>query len=356
MPLISRAAKGASLTWAELDYNFNYLNALILAGIPANMNGGTINATPVGATTPSTGAFTTLALTGSGGVITGDFSNATIASRVMFQTSTPNSQTSIGVLPNGTGTTANLNLFGGSDLTNTSIAQYVNTSTEVRLNAGIVGAGSYLPMTFYTGGSERMRISQSLTQVGIGTPALSTYLSTANGLVVNNDQTLGLAADNTVLKLRSANRSAAIICDYSAGGSLQGYYLGTLVSFLGLDSVGNITLNTPGGGLGYGTGAGGTVTQATSRTTSVTINKPTGYITMFSAVGSASWQAFTVNNSLVTVNDTVITSIRVGATNIYSIIVGGVAAGSFVIYFNAVSGTATDTPVINFAIIKGAVA
>ena len=64
MGLISRASKGSSLTWAELDYNFNYLNAAMLAGIPANMNGGTINATPVGKDTPSTGAFTTLSASG----------------------------------------------------------------------------------------------------------------------------------------------------------------------------------------------------------------------------------------------------------------------------------------------------
>jgi hypothetical protein len=75
---------------------------------------------------------------------------------------------------------------------------------------------------------------------------------------------------------------------------------------------------------------------------------------MFSAAGSASWQSFIVNNSIVGASDTVILSIRVGSTNLYSVIAGGVTAGSFVIYFNAVSGTAVDTPVINFAIIKGA--
>ncbi|MFN7318345.1 MAG: hypothetical protein ACK5S6_02435, partial [bacterium] len=39
-----------------------------------------------------------------GGRITGDFSNATVANRVAFQTSTVNGGTAVSVVPNGTGT------------------------------------------------------------------------------------------------------------------------------------------------------------------------------------------------------------------------------------------------------------
>jgi len=109
-------------------------------------------------------------------------------------------------------------------------------------------------------------------------------------------------------------------------------------------------------GIGYATGAGGTVTQGTSRTTGVTINKVTGQITMFSAAGSATPATFTVTNSAVAATDTVHLSIASGATNVYSLSVSSTGAGSFVITFYTTGGTATDAPVINFAVIKGVTA
>ena len=109
------------------------------------------------------------------------------------------------------------------------------------------------------------------------------------------------------------------------------------------------------GGLGYGAGAGGTVTQATSRTTGVTINKPTGAITMFSAAGSATAATFTVTNSKVDATDTVVISQKSG-TNLYVTAVTAVAAGSFNVTFYTTGGTATDAPVFSFAVIKGATA
>jgi hypothetical protein len=90
--------------------------------------------------------------------ITGDFSNATIANRLLFQTSTTNGGTGLGAIPNGTGTTASFGAFNTSDPANTSLINLIATSTEVGLRNAITGTGSYLPMTFYTGGSERVRI------------------------------------------------------------------------------------------------------------------------------------------------------------------------------------------------------
>ena len=116
------------------------------------------------------------------------------------------------------------------------------------------------------------------------------------------------------------------------------------------------TLVIGAAGLGYGTGAGGTVTQATSRSTAVTINKPTGAITLFSAAGSATWGQFIVNNSLVNFSDTVVLSVVGGASNTYITSVVNMAGGSFTIAFSTTGGTAVDAPTINFAIIKGATA
>ncbi len=106
-------------------------------------------------------------------------------------------------------------------------------------------------------------------------------------------------------------------------------------------------------GVGYTVGLGASVTQATSRTTGVTINAPTGQITMFSAAGSATAATFTVTDSSVELNDTIVLSVQ-SATNLYELFVTAVTAGTFNVTFLTTGGTATDAPKINFAILKGA--
>jgi hypothetical protein len=103
--------------------------------------------------------------------------------------------------------------------------------------------------------------------------------------------------------------------------------------------------------VGYGTGAGGTVTQGSSRTTGVTVNAYSGAITLVSAAGSTSWQSFTVTNNRVAATDTIIVNQKSG-TDLYRINVTAVAAGSFRITFATTAGTTTEQPVFNFAVIK----
>ena len=121
-----------------------------------------------------------------------------------------------------------------------------------------------------------------------------------------------------------------------------------------IDSSGNVLVTNPAG-LGYGTSAGGTVTQATSRTTGVTLSKPTGSITLVSAAGSATAASFTVTNTLVAATDTIIICQKSG-TDLYEIHITAVAAGSFRVTFKTTGGTTTEQPVFNFAVIKGVTA
>ena len=123
---------------------------------------------------------------------------------------------------------------------------------------------------------------------------------------------------------------------------------------LKIDSTGAI-LNISGGGLGYGTGSGGAVTQATSRTTGVTLNKTNGAITLVAAAGSTAWNTFTVTNNTVAATDTIVISQKSGA-NLYEIHITAVAAGSFNVSFRTTGGTTTEQPVFNFAVIKAATA
>lgn len=127
----------------------------------------------------------------------------------------------------------------------------------------------------------------------------------------------------------------------------------TNLNLLGQPSVSldsNETLTTTAT-VGYRTGAGGAVTQGTSRTTGVTLDKICGAITLFSAAGSATPASFTVTNSTVAATDTVIVNQKSG-TDLYELHVTAVAAGSFRITFFTTGGTTTEQPVINFTIIK----
>lgn len=115
-------------------------------------------------------------------------------------------------------------------------------------------------------------------------------------------------------------------------------------------------LGIAAGGLGYaaGLGIGGAVTQLTSRTTGVTLNKLSGAITLFAAVGSATPASFVVTDSQVAVNDIIDISVQ-SATNSYLAYVSQVAVGSFTVTFESRVGTASDSPVLNFNVIKGTI-
>ena len=109
--------------------------------------------------------------------------------------------------------------------------------------------------------------------------------------------------------------------------------------------------------LGYATTSGGTVTQATSRTTGVTLSKPSGAITLFSTTTTAGQvTTFTVTNTLVIASDTVVVSQKSG-TGIYFAAVTNVAAGSFNISIHTPAAViGAEAPVFNFAIVRGATA
>lgn len=112
------------------------------------------------------------------------------------------------------------------------------------------------------------------------------------------------------------------------------------------------------GAFGYVSGVGGAVTQATSRTTGVTINKLCGTITTNNASLAAEAAAeFTVTNDKVMIGDVVVASIQSGTNGGNTdVIVSTVANGSFklkVANNNAAAGTAeTGAILINFAVIR----
>ena len=161
-----------------------------------------------------------LTFTGTGNRITGDFSNATVGNRVGFQSSTVNGQTALLALPNGTSAQTQIQILNSSDSANASIGQILINATEMRFHPTLAGTGTYLPMTFYTGGSERARIDTS-GNVGIGLTSYNLKLSVAADANGQNIQINGRTGDDFgqifFRNFGGANNLARIASDSSAG-------------------------------------------------------------------------------------------------------------------------------------------
>lgn len=105
---------------------------------------------------------------------------------------------------------------------------------------------------------------------------------------------------------------------------------------------------------GYTAAAQGTVTQATSKSTAVTLNKSAGQITMNNAaLAGATNVTFTLNNSFISANDILILNVSSGATaGSYNCWVSGLSAGAATITVRNISGgSLSEAVVLNFAII-----
>ena len=129
-----------------------------------------------------------IAITGTGGRITGDFSNATQSNRLLFQSNVLNGVTNVGLIPNGTSTTCLLTAFSTSDASNSSTIQLTVDSSTSSINSNITGTGTYKPLTFITGGSERMRIDTA-GNVGIGISTGGSKLNVLGNLELRGPQT-----------------------------------------------------------------------------------------------------------------------------------------------------------------------
>lgn len=122
---------------------------------------------------------------------------------------------------------------------------------------------------------------------------------------------------------------------------------------------GGLFSKSPTAGVGYMTGAGGAVTQITSRATGVTLNKICGKITTDSTSLAAGTHAdFVVTNSAVAVTDVIVASVIPGGTGSPRVSVVSVAAGSFTLRVTNDHASTADTSadIINFAVLKSVVA
>jgi len=177
-------------------------------------------------------------------------------------------------------------------------------------------------------------------------PNASTPLAGTEVLpIVQAGVTDKVTVDNLLARLTAA--PPAIGTTTPAAGSF------TTLTTSGNAIVGGSALVTAAAGLGYGTGAGGTVTQATSKSTTVTLNKPSGQITMNNAaLGAGGVVSFQLTNSLIAATDVVI-AMPIGTFSSYRVDTFPFAGGVVMRVTNYTGGSLSEAAVINFAVIKG---
>lgn len=108
--------------------------------------------------------------------------------------------------------------------------------------------------------------------------------------------------------------------------------------------------------IGYSTAAQGAVTQATSKSTGVTLNKSMGKITMNgAALAAGATVLFTLTNSKISANDVLVVNLgSAGTSGAYWPYVANVGAGTAVIgLYNNTAGSLSEAVVVNFAVIHG---
>lgn len=108
-------------------------------------------------------------------------------------------------------------------------------------------------------------------------------------------------------------------------------------------------------GIGYATGAGGTVTQATNKSTGATLNKCSGQVTMNNAsLAAATIVSFVLTNSAIAAGDVlVLNHVSGGTVGSYSLNARCAAGSATIDVRNNTAGSLSEAIVIGFAVVKG---
>lgn len=154
-----------------------------------------------------------LTMSGAARRIQGDFSNATVANRTIFQGSTLNQATELVAIPNGTATAAGFNFITDSAAANGVLGRVAVDTSGVSIQSNVLGAGAYAPITFFTSGSEAMRVSTTNRQLLIGTTsehAASSVRLRVNGIIAC-DNPVAFSAHRAGVGFNVANNSVTVV-------------------------------------------------------------------------------------------------------------------------------------------------
>ena len=243
-----------------------------------------------------------------------------------------------------------------------SVQALANTDyTTLIVSAGVYGNSTNIPVITLTANG---RVS-SITNTTIGgsfTGALATgnTLTSNNGLYVTNNFT-GTYADGIVVDYVSGIGRISVgpsdqITFYTGGPNttpIVNLYSNGTITTTNVSTSGLIT--TTGNGIGYATGSGGTIAQITSRVTGVTLNKPSGQITLFSqAMANNTSNTFVLTNSTISANDFLMINHWSGGTLGNYHFASNTSAGQANVTIRSFSTVATESPILQYVIIKGA--
>jgi hypothetical protein len=235
-------------------------------------------------------------------------------------------------------------------------APEVQTLATLKTDLGLTGTNSGDQTITLTGDVTGSGTGSFAATVSAGAVSLAKMANlAANSIIGNNTASpatpLALTATQVKTLLAITNT------DVSGLGTMSTQNANA-VSITGgsMAATGNVTTTAA---LGYATGAGGTVTQATNKATAVTLNKTTGEITMnAAALAAATIVTFVLNNSTLAVGDMIVCSHHSGGTfGAYTINarVTGAGAASIAVRNNT-AGSLSEAIVIKFAVIKAVTA
>lgn len=142
-----------------------------------------------------------------GKTFAGDFSNATLLSRNMFQDKTVNASSRLGVKPNGTSLVAQVIAYNNSDPTNANQAQISASSTSCTVGGNVNGGGALIIFDVTNGASSGIRLDIAANTAILKGHAERFDAIAATGpiTVANNVVFVDATAGSVVITLPAAN-------------------------------------------------------------------------------------------------------------------------------------------------------